>query len=162
MTDRDIDSFIECRQVTDMVGVTLNDDGSFGFDSISFVIVENATADDGMNMTSIHPASFVPLGLGVEVNHRLFDFLDRYAAKRKYENARWDIQNLTHAVEPDDENPSEPIVETTFDLIVTIDGLDTVFEGCGFDSEILPLQAQFSIADGRVRALAEYKKGTQR
>ncbi|OBB01467.1 hypothetical protein [Mycolicibacterium fortuitum] len=162
MTDRDIDSFIECRQVNDMSGVTLNDDGSFGFESISFVLVENATADDGTNMTSIHPASFVPLGLGVEVNHRLFDFLDRYAAKKKYENARWDIQNLTHTVEPDDENPSELIVETTFDLIVTVDELDTVFEGCGFDSEILPLQAQFSIADGRIRALDEYKKGIQR
>lgn len=158
MTDRDIDSFIECRQVSDMTGVTLNDDGSFGFESISFVIVENATTDDGMNMTSIQPASFVPLGLGVEVNHRLFDFLDRYAAKKKYEGARWDIQNLAHNVEPDDENPSELTVDTTFDLIVTIGELDTVFEGCVFDSEILPIQAQFQIADGRARALSDYQR----
>lgn len=153
------ESFIQCQQVSDMVGVTLNDDGTFEFESVSFVIVENATTDDGADITNIQPATFVPLGLGVEVNHRLFDFLDRYAAKKKYDGARWDIQNLTHTVEPDDENPTQLVVDTTFDLIVTIGELDTVFEGCGFDSEVLPLQVQFSIADGRTRALAEYQRG---
>ncbi|OBI79530.1 hypothetical protein A5664_15705 [Mycolicibacterium fortuitum] len=152
------ESFIECQQVTDMVGVTLNDDGTFGFESVSFVIIEHGTTDDGADITNIQPASFVPLGLGVEVNHRLFDFLDRYAAKKKYEGARWDIQNLAHNVEPDDENVGELIVDTTFDLIVTIGELDTVFEGCVFDSEILPIQAQFQIADGRARALSDYQR----
>ncbi|GAY14180.1 hypothetical protein [Mycobacterium sp. shizuoka-1] len=158
MDDDDFASFVECQQVRDMEGVTLREDGSFERESISFIIVENAVAEDGSHVTNIRPASFVPLSFGIEPNHRLFDFLDRYAAKARYGAARWDIRDLTHRVVPDDENPGELTVETTFDLIVTIGDVETAIEGCEYDSEILPLQVQFAIADGRARALAEYQR----
>lgn len=160
MIDDDSASFVECQQVRDMEGVTLCEDGTFGHESISFIIVENAVADDGTPITNIRPASFVPLSFGIEPNHSLFDFLDRYAAKKRYDGAHWDIRNMLNRVVPDDENPGQLTVETTFDLVVIIGDVETIIEGCEYDSEILPLQAQFAIADGRARALAEYQRET--
>lgn len=156
--DDTADRLIQCQPVTDKLGVKLVDNGSFSFEVIDFIIIVNEVAETGMDLSEIQPASYVPFGMGIEPRTDLFDFLDRYEAKSRYGTARWDIHNLTHAVEPDDENAAELIVITSFELIVTIGETDIVHSGCGADIDVLPLGLQLQIEDGRKRALIEHRR----
>ncbi len=108
---------------------------------------------------AIMPASFVPMGMGIEPDLRAFDYVHKDDFAKRYSAARWDLKNIQTDIVVDDEGDLQPI--TTFSIAVTNGTELTVVDGIGTDCLVLPSSAQFAIAESQHLALEEHSRAIE-
>ena len=144
--------------VPNWVGIYLADGGSFSTKILPGLIVEHHDNEDD-EFSTIMPSAFRPFGLGIEADPQAFDYLHKDDFARTYGSAKWDIANVQTEIRENEDEEFEPV--TTFSILVTNGNELRVYDGIGFDSEVLPDSAKFVIAENQRVAIEEFKRGIE-